>query len=199
MAKGIIFRENMYEAIISESKTMTRRLMNPQPVEIIEMPYGDRYFGIDTENYSFPIKPRFKVGEKVYLKEEYLLGRHGLMYKNDRMIYQNVKGVWNNPLFMPEKYARNWIEIISVKVERINDISNDDICSEGIFVYEGCNYTGSANGEPFEEYFSAFCNGDGSLYKTSREAFAALWDSINGKGSWKRNEWVWVYEFKLIK
>ena len=76
---------------------------------------------------------------------------------------------------MPRRASRLTLEITGVRVERLNDISGDDSAAEGI--------------EP---------QGIGSDMAMVA-AFQQLWESINGKGSWSANPWVWVVSFKLIE
>lgn len=77
--------------------------------------------------------------------------------------------------FMPRKYSRITLEIVSVRVERLQEISEGDAKAEG------CKYPAA---------------GPNSCY---RMAYKELWESINGPGSWAANPWVWVVEFKRIK
>ena len=81
---------------------------------------------------------------------------------------------WRPSIFMPRDASRITLEVTNASVERLNDISEADA------IAEGCQCAGVP----------------GSL--TNREAYAKLWESINGKGSWDSNPWVWVVEFKRI-
>lgn len=73
-------------------------------------------------------------------------------------------------IHMPRWASRITLEITDVRVERLQDISEDDAMAEGI---------------PFE--------GD---CPSPRDNFSALWESINGPGAWDQNPWVWVIEFR---
>jgi hypothetical protein len=78
---------------------------------------------------------------------------------------------WRSPLFMPKWAARIWLEITSLRVERLQEISHDDV------IAEGCS--NAVNNPLF---------------------FPTLWDSINGKKyPWGSNPWVWVIGFEVIK
>jgi hypothetical protein len=92
-------------------------------------------------------------------------------------------------IHMPKEAARIWLKVISVKVERAQDISEEDAVREGIMQ----------------------CTKDGNLYKygleswkwqdwhkTAKEAFRHLWVSINGQESWDSNPWVWVIEYEIL-
>jgi hypothetical protein len=127
-------------------------------------------------------------------------------------------------MFMPEFLARNFIKITAVRCERLQDISSEDCLKEGIMTDEDAMLT-ERNDECCERcggtglYNSGGLNGiihdvdcnkcnekifycydlQGRPYQTPQQAYAALIDKINGKGTWQSNPFVWVYEFKLIK
>ena len=193
--KSIMFTEPMYRAILDGRKTMTRRLINPQPVSIV--PYGAGYRRIVT-GYYFPIEPRYKIGETLYLKEPYCPTFvdvesdeiKKILYKYDGL-YPEISKAWENKMFMPERYARHFIEILSVKAERIQGITDEDCMREGIMKYWNCT-------EKRHKYGWQINDVEVLSYSTPRESFAALINSIK-KGAWERNEWYWAYSFKLIK
>ena len=84
--------------------------------------------------------------------------------------------VWVRETFwMPRRDARIWLGITDVRVERLQDISTADILSEGV------------PADHYDAEMNIVC------------PFQELWESINGKGSWEANPWVWVYTFKRVK
>jgi len=86
-----------------------------------------------------------------------------------------------NSLFMPKKHCRTWLEITGIRVERLQDISEEDAEKEGI------------------DFLRYYPDVDETL--TAKELFQCLWDSINltlGHG-WDKGDWVWAYEFKRIE
>ena len=82
---------------------------------------------------------------------------------------------------MPRKASRIQLEITNIRVERLNDISEEDA------VLEGCKNTVVIND-----------SGDDYLGWYAKEAYQNLWESINGAGSWQANPWVWCISFKRI-
>lgn len=84
---------------------------------------------------------------------------------------------WKSAMFMPKKYARIWLEVTNVSVERLQEISESDAKKEGVGKLKAT-----------------------SLWRTMKEEFAILWDSLNAKRGydWKSNPFVWVIEFKAI-
>lgn len=83
---------------------------------------------------------------------------------------------WTPSIHMRREYSRILLEIVSIRCERLNDIS------EGDAIAEGCLYPAT-----------------GPDWKLAKKwAFRALWNDINGAGSWDENPWVWRVEFKLV-
>lgn len=93
---------------------------------------------------------------------------------------------WRPSLFMPRWASRITLEIVNVRVERVQDISEDDAKAEG--VNGGCTVCGEL--DP--------C-GCANPSPDHRDSFIWLWDDTNGKGAWDRNDWVWVIEFKRVE
>jgi hypothetical protein len=95
---------------------------------------------------------------------------------------------------MPRWASRIQLEITNVRVERLNDISEQDAKAEGIEVVGGptscCPYRNYRIGKVGE--MSLHCS-------APSRSFMTLWESINGAGSWNENPWVWVVEFKKIE
>lgn len=87
---------------------------------------------------------------------------------------------WKPSIHMPRWASRITLEITNVRVERLNDISEEDARKEGV--------------EALVQKAGGFV-ADG-FYKAG---FVMLWESINGPGSWIKNPWVWVIEFKRVK
>jgi hypothetical protein len=89
--------------------------------------------------------------------------------------------VWRSPIHMPRWASRITLEIESVRVERLQDISSDDCIAEGV---------GDPVGTPLRY---------GSVTEEwNRRTFQGLWESINGPDSWAANPWVWVLSFKRV-
>jgi len=154
---------------------------------------------------------RYQLGEKVFIQEPYCLdcdfvqhefskewkanGKIRYKYNGDELseLSRLAKGykVWSNKLFMPAEYARYFIEITGVRCERLQDISDEDCLREGILInkfyvndFTIIKYKYLRHGEEFE---------------TPQQAYAALINKINGKGTWESNPYVWVYDFKLLE
>ena len=89
---------------------------------------------------------------------------------------------WSPSIHMPRWASRITLEVVAVRVERLQDITADDAKSEGV---EVCKHFADANkGHPLDPH---------------RVAFAWLWNTINGSDAWIANPWVWVVEFKKLE
>ncbi|EAZ4936077.1 hypothetical protein [Salmonella enterica] len=97
----------------------------------------------------------------------------------------NLHCCWRPSIHMPRWASRLTLEITDVRVERLNDISQEDAQAEGMEL-TGWRPT----------YSDPDSGGD---YQTPYDNFAELWESIYGEGSWQANPWVWVIEFKRIE
>ncbi len=96
---------------------------------------------------------------------------------------------WKPSIHMPRAASRITLEIVSVRVERLQDVSESDAMAEGIQRYSGplrwVRYLDVVTGE--------------AMHNSARDAYAALWEAINGPGSWDANPWVWCISFKRIE
>lgn len=103
--------------------------------------------------------------------------------ENYQMDGRAADRIWRSPIHMPKWAARIWREITDVRVERVQEISANDIESEGT-----------------PEYASlAHIDLDEGL--TRRGAFSSLWNEINAKRGypWESNPWVWVIKFRGVE
>ena len=97
---------------------------------------------------------------------------------------------WRSPMFMPRRASRITLEITAVRVERLNQISEEDAIAEGMTYFDGRNY--EADGWHPNDYRRGY-------WPDAVDAYRGLWDSINGKRHpWASNPWVWVLEFKRL-
>lgn len=211
--KGILFTENLFHKVVSGEKTQTRRLVTPQPYYREEdgktyaafrsrdieggylipyhLPNGQLGVLYDSIDYQKPLFPRYRIGEKIYLKEPYshiFLSRTQsyieYKYKHEYSDLDMIQ--WENKLFMHQRYARFYIKITNVRCERLQDISDADCVKEGITIDSA--YDNDVRDEKILVASSHYI-----------AAYANLIDEIYGKGTWESNPYVWVYDFKLVK
>lgn len=135
---------------------------------------------------------KFIVGRRLWVRETWsrakLLSSHELFYRADgehqagrqlALSYHEREDRWRPSIHMPRWASRITLEITGVRVERLQEISEADAKAEGITVWEG----------------DRLQRGDSA----GRQDFAALWESINGSGSWDLNPWVWCISFRRVK
>jgi hypothetical protein len=108
---------------------------------------------------------------------------------------------WKPSIHMPRWASRITLEIVSVRVERLQDISEADALAEGIdcrHLIVDTRYEGGSHVEEWAgRYFYDGLEKDEGL-ESAEDDYAALWERINGAGSWAANPWVWVIEFRGV-
>lgn len=205
--KKIMFNDKfgLTKAVLDGRKTMTRRIVKPQPTFStnggicwkggtyglsLDYPYDlkgtYRNFITGTE-YNKSCK-RYRIGEVVAIAQSYKTITDE--FRAHQCIQLAKRSGWNNKMFTRADLMPHHIRITNVKVEHLQDISDDDCLKEG--VYKG--RCGSADTHFMDAYYY---KGDIQPYCTPREAFAALIDKVSGKGTWESNPYVFVYEFEL--
>jgi hypothetical protein len=195
--RGILFTPGNIRLVRSGAKFQTRRVITPQPILKPNVgfvwkgiAYGRGIYDDDQEGQAarnFVHKcPHGKVGDRLYVKEGVITHVSIPQLVGYYMDGCRVTEPWEKRLtamFMPKSMARTWLEITNVRVERVQDISEEDAIAEGIM--------------PFGREFTF--NGGLHLSRTAKESYAALWDSINRKKHpYEENSWVWVLEFTKI-
>lgn len=138
----------------------------------------------------------YKIGDIIYVRETWALNNFGqILFKADmdvsRFDYSNVK--WKPSIHMTKEYARLFLRVKDVRIERLNEISEEDAEKEGIEHIEFFE---------FAEYKNLYGIGvdevDGKYISFSaKESFGQLWESIYGHGSFD-NRYIWVIEFEQI-
>lgn len=102
---------------------------------------------------------------------------------------------WKPNIHMPKEAARIWLKVADVRVERLQDISEDDAIAEGIEV-------GPTETDPFSRKslptYKIYTELNRFVWASPVVSFKSLWESINGADSWKANPWVWVVEFEVV-
>ena len=172
--KPILFSTNMVQAIIDGRKTQTRRIAKTD-------------------------KPPYKAGDILYIREtwgqapngDYLYKAHS-MYKE--MGDADFSFYWNPSIHMPKAAARIFLEVVSIRKERLQDITEADAKAEGAEFYSPLYLT-----QMPLSLITCLPNGSKVLKKTFRVGFYKAWQEINGKNRdarWNSNPTVWVIEFR---
>ena len=184
----ILFSTPMVQAILAGRKTQTRRVLKPQPDEdglARFIPTGEFH---DTSGAVY--KPKWQVGDKIWVRETWALNwndfpEHPFKYRADYGP-ETVDWNWKPSLFMPREACRLFLKVTDIRVERLQDISEEDAEAEG-YSYESWHRMN-------EEAAGVNLY---SIPKDTRTWFRTLWDSINSdKCPWESNPWVWVITFE---
>lgn len=200
--KPILFNTEMVRAILDGQKTCTRRLVKPQPKSKLCYTFA----GSDSNTWGYPNRTAHEIwGEEFKLPnditEEELSKRWNPPYHTDDILYvretwkkapngyyyyedwqrNDIADVtkWKPSIHMPKEAARIWLKVTDVRVERLQEITSEQISREGVEV----EYPHVLNGEE------------------KRYAFSTLWNSTIKKSDidrygWDANPWVWVIEFE---
>ena len=104
---------------------------------------------------------------------------------------------WRPSIFMPRWASRITLEITEVRVQRVQDITEEDVKAEGVRVVGGCAFGKMLGVDIGGDWLGMQEGDDPSAYP---KAFASLWDTINAKRGypWEGNPWVWAITFKVI-
>lgn len=222
--KKIMFndRYGLTKAVLEGRKTMTRRIIKaPKTMEgqwvsgfaICKRPGSDEVvevMALDAdEGMINNILPKYKPGKVVAVAQSYLAIHEEMMdgdygdaiYDPFRWAIVDDKPGWSNKMFVSADLMPHQIRITNVRVERLQDISDEDCLREGIWKdNEGGRVIGFPFGVPFYYTFDgAVRDGKQLHWTTPKEAFSVLIDKVSGKGTWASNPWVFVYEFELVK
>lgn len=193
--KKIMFNDKygLTQAVLEGRKTMTRRFINGNYTSIIIS--EGKYLGvIDDEEDYVRIMPKYKLGEVIAIAQSYSdcgnMPDYGL--DEDGFPIMPKRSGYFNKMFVKADLMPHHIRITDVKVERLQDISNEDCLKEGVQ-----KWVDVKNVKDVAKY-GGYTNGSWDWFETPREAFSTLIDEVSGKGTWDSNPFVWVYEFELI-
>ncbi len=201
----ILFNTEMVRAILDGRKTCTRRVIKPQPQSRLCYTYAGSHKGcigkwtypnkgaheflgeeyklpenIKDEELSKRWNPPYHTDDILYVRETWKKAPNGYYYYEDWQ-RNDIADVtkWKPSIHMPKEAARIWLKVTDVRVERLQEITSEQICREGVEV----EYPHVLNGEE------------------KRYAFSRLWDSTIKKSDldcygWNASPWVWVIEFE---
>lgn len=143
------------------------------------------------------ILPKYKIGEVVAVAQSYKDASNWALVKDCREFEGKdpwLLAGWNNKMFVKAELMPHQIRITNVRLQRLQDISDEDCLAEGI-IKNATRYCFKENVKQTTGDVLTFSVN----FDTPREAYAALIDKISGKGTWKSNPWVWAYTFELVK
>lgn len=187
----ILFSTPMVQAILEGRKTMTRRIVKWTK----EGEWSCFNENPDDDDIILPIEncPYGKSGDVLWVRET--VCEHGFegnyLYRADGVTLPTDSDKWTPSIHMPKDACRIWLEVIEVKAERLQDITEEDAISEGVLEYEDGTY---------KNYFTQrhLRESDGVVCMLAKGSFQSLWCSISGLDNWNINPWVWVVSFKVL-
>lgn len=193
--KKIMFNDKygLTKAVLEGRKTMTRRAVSEciyKKAQLYRQEYFEDTLSALCEEDSLLAFSPFKPGDVVAVAQSY---RDIMPYLADSFCQPHSSFMKDKPGFTNKMFVRgdlmpHRIRITNVRVEKLQDISGQDYEREGI------DYVGGYS----ESYYFGHGAGNIRLGNSPREAFATLIDKVSGKGTWKSNPWVFVYEFELV-
>lgn len=208
--KKIMFNDEfgLTQAVLDDLKTMTRRIFYIPDKLAPYLDIDDTFDIADnciiwkdkSDNIRMTFEPKYKVGEVIAIAQSYMdvdrFHRKGknaayLEYLDSILPELKLHPGWTNKMFTKSDLMPRHIEFTDRKVERLQDISDEDCLKEGI-------YEDSGDDKFPPSIFYEFEGNKDDGFDTPREAFAVLIDKVSGKGTWDSNPYVFCYEFVLV-
>lgn len=183
--KPILFNTEMVRAILDGRKSCTRRIVKHDVEAILNSPYHKEHPEVEDEQIISKLCiPPYQPGDILYVREtwckyddDHIIDGRKYAYKADASpISEEARKKfgyrWRPSIHMPKEAARIWLKVTDVRVERLQDMTDDDAEAEGF-----TDYTSTALG------------------------FAYTWDHTIKKSDfdrygWAANPWVWVIQFE---
>lgn len=217
----ILFSTNMVRAVLEGRKTQTRRIVDTskrgwdaqkmrlsftQNITPDDCRFGNKavqteivgfhafFTGEGYEGHQIGVKCLYgQPGDVLWVRESFakatIAGKEVYGYKSLEKYPSAIK--YKPSIHMPKDAARIWLQVDEIRIERLQDISDEDAIAEGIQKYG-----------PFGEFKGSAHPNGGAMkfraYSKATTAFRDIWEEINGQESWQTNPWVWVIKFKVL-
>jgi hypothetical protein len=206
----IPFTGPMVRALLDDRKGQTRRVVKPTKCKELGVPLAPCEVAGEVNNGDYRYSPYGEPGDRLWVREtwachfatndqkprdidpelwsvRYFADDFIRPAKMDGSLAQLNQCTKRRPgMFMPRWASRVTLEVTGVRVERLQDITRADAKAEGLkHVTDG----GTPYGVP------GMAN---TWFADPRLSYRALWETINGPGSWEANPWVWVVEFRRL-
>lgn len=222
--KPILFNTPMIQAILNGSKTQTRRVIKEQFKEckhhlFVEANWKNESsdFVINDEGYAYcklcgngvndsnnfkGVKcPYGKIGDVLWVRETFVqypvVGKNSTETETEYKADESpIKFRWKPGIHMPKEACRLFLKIKDIRVERLQDISEQDAICEGVIKDIKLPIADFKTKMLYRNYYK---KSESVGCEDSRSSFMTLWKSINGEESWCSNPYVWVIEFERIE
>lgn len=204
--RPILFSTDMVKANLEDRKTQTRRTKG-----FDQLQYQKSRWFLDISilgNFFFKHKdypdqsgiqitcPYGEPGDLLWVRETWgVTGFDYPMYKADYDSKNDIRNAlindrWKPSIHMPKIGSRIWVMVEEIRVERLQEISEEDAKAEGILPIM-CPIDGVEN-LGYKNYFK------GNMPELPKASFHSLWAYINGEASWNSNPWVWVVKYRIL-
>lgn len=198
--KKIMFSDKygLTQAVLDGRKTMTRRIIKLDKLgeynfdNALKQEWGRKSIEAYINNYA-----RYKVGEVIAIAQSYETVFHSGNCPNDFFVDSSTINKkycgagFKNKMFVKADLMPHHIEITGIKVERLQEISDEDCLKEGIIHA----YT---DNDGIKRYHTPHTKRGYLSTDVAQQAFSFLIDKVSGKGTWESNPFVFAYEFVLV-
>lgn len=215
--KKIMFNDKfgLTQAVLEGRKTMTRRIIKcPRTFRgewvagfNIHRRHSDKkivdwpcMYDADEREFDMgEILPKYELGEVVAIAQNYRDSGYSPDSLDRHPKDLSVRGLmkdsagWNNKMFVKSYACKHHIKITNVKIERLQDISDEDCLKEGII-----RYTKDETVYKYDLSDGFEMLGWGNMKRNPKDVFACMIDKVSGKGVWESNPFVFAYEFVLV-
>ncbi len=201
--RGILFSAPMVRALLAGTKSVTRRLLKPRHDYFVEdgVPFFEPYVYAVPESVPVPC-PYGEAGDRLFVKETWatvqsLDGVRPINLANyvplhycadhaERGKFRENRGRVRPSIFMPRWASRITLDVVSVRCERLHEITEEEAKREGV--------------EPRITTTKVYPSRHAAdvEHRSYRGGFEDLWGVINGAESWATNPYVWRVEFKRV-
>ena len=217
--KPILFKTEMVRAILDDRKTVTRRAVKPQPKtecshggqhEFIQDDFieGTCFtgfvcrkcgYGVCGPHFKFPIgtswiRPPYRPGDILYVRETFFERKDHFFYKADgkheSLAQLGITFKWHPSIHMPREAARIFLRVTGVRVDRLQDITEEQAREEGV---EPLMMTADVDKPDSEKRWQEML--------PALSMFPRIWDSTikpsdRALYGWEANPWIWVIKFE---
>lgn len=218
--KKIMFNDKygLTRAVLEGRKTQTRRMLNPTML-FQRLKTYEGWSNEEIRAWKRSCKRRlyeakgdmlqqmldyalssshYKVGEVVAIAQKYSELEYGVDWVR-RSINKEHAG-WNNKIFVSAEEMPHRIKITNVRLERLQDISDEDCLKEGVYYHtEPPKHHEYDRYSPWSPSVKPYKFESEKHFCSAKYAFKHLIEKVSGKGTWESNAWIFVYDFELVK
>jgi len=206
----ILFNSEMVNALLDGRKTQTRRIVKPQPemdikaiqkVITLDGKNRDGFFCAGDDYGKAFFCPYGQPGDLIWVREGFTLDHldHNFPHYRADMINPSdpppKPHKWKPSIHMPKAIARIWLQVKKIELERLQQITDQDVIDEGIAAFK-C-VPGDGYPSPLYKHYMSTSQRE-TWIPDPLISFQSLWQSIHGPDAWDANPWVWVVHFDVI-